>query len=287
MTIKRHNNPSDQKNIDSSTRRKLFKRLLIVLVAGVLAIAAIAVETNAWYLKNARVFFSGGRITSDEVTVSVEGYQVMGYEDNGLDSGVRYSFYSDEFNNPPLDSQTGLEPKINMIAFDVIDKHNEYTPVVLRIPVMGSAAAAGDSLDVTLTIDNNSDWIVTSGLKLKDILSNLVEVHCGVLSSQYGTDLQTWNAVVDAFDGNTGSTYVTWSEISPQKSYELHFTVSGYTPPANGQPLNVYLMINYNEELIQKYMVKNKQTVELGTNESKTIFYGDFDMLSVDVSSGN
>ena len=254
--------------------------LWAVIAAIVFSTAVITADSFAWYHRNAKVTQRGGNATSDNVLVSVEGFQIMGYIDNGITSDERYSFYSDEYNDPEPDIDSGKTPEIVMVPYDTIGNHNEHTPLVIKIPVRGEAVTNGDNLKVQLSVRESTDWI-GDNLTMKAILSNIIEVKCGVIDVD-GTDQEIWNAVTAANSG--GQTYVVWGDDNPAKTNVLSFTVSGYTPPASGEPLDLYLVIDYNQLLVQKYMVKNKLTIRLGTNETETKFYNDLLKLDVNIA---
>ncbi|MDD6188129.1 MAG: hypothetical protein PUB32_00950 [Clostridiales bacterium] len=268
----------------SFSDRIIYYKVWIVIAAVVFSAAAITVGSYAWYYRNSNVSQSAGNSTSDNVSVSVEGFQIMGYVDNGItgdERNERYVFYSEEYNDPEPDA-SGNTPKIIMVPYDTIGNHNEHTPLVIKIPVRGQAVMNGDALKVTLSINESSDWI-GDNLMMKAILSNIVEVKCGVINHD-GTDLEIWNAVTGAAENSSGATYVAWGDDNPVKTDVLSFTVSGYTPPVSGKALNLYLIIDYNELLVQKYMIKNKLTIRLGTNETETKFYNDFLKLDVNIA---
>ena len=255
--------------------------LWAVIAAIVFSIAIMATGSFAWYHRNANVSQSEGNSTSDNVSVSVEGFQIMGYTDNGLTSDERYVFYSDEYNDPAPDLSSGKTPKIKMVPYDTIGNRNDHTPLVIKIPIRGEAVANGADLKVELSISESSDWI-NDKLQLGAMLSNILEVKCGVIDVK-GTDQEIWNAVT-ATANSGGQTYVVWGDDNPVKKNVLSFTVSGYTPPASGEPLDIYLLIDYNQLLVQKYMIKNKLTIRLGTNETETKFYNDFLKLDVNIA---
>ena len=265
----------------SFSNRISFYYLWVIIAAIALLAAVITAGSFAWYHRNANVAQSGGNSTSDDVSVSVEGFQIMGYIDNGIIADERYRFYSDEYNDPELDS-SGNVPKIIMVPYDTIGNHNEHTPLVIRIPVRGEAVTNGANLKVQLSVSESADWI-DDKLALKAILSNIIEVKCGVIDVG-GTDLEIWNAVTGAAESSPGTTYVTWGDDDPVKADVISFTVSGYTPPASGKTLDLYLIIDYNELLVQKYMIKNKLTIRLGTNETETKFYNDFLKLEINTA---
>lgn len=266
----------------SSFDRIHYYNVWVVIAAIVFSAAVITAGSFAWYHRNANVSQSGGNSTSDNISVSVEGFQIMGYIDNGIASDERYSFYSDEYNDPEPDLGSGKTPKIVMVPYDTIGNHNEHTPLLIKIPVRGEAVTNGADLKVQLSVSESKDWIGDE-LMLKAILSNIIEVKCGVIDID-GTDLEIWNGVTGAAKNSSGTTYVTWGNDNPVKADVISFTVSGYTPPVSGKALDLYLIIDYNELLVQKYMVKNKLTIRLGTNETETKFYNDFLKLEINTA---
>ena len=258
-----------------------FYYLWVIIATIVFLTAVIPAGSFAWYHRNTNVSQSEGNSTSDNVSVSVEGFQIMGYTDNGLTSDERYVFYSNEYNDPAPDLSSGKTPKIKMVPYDTIRNRNEHTPLVIKIPIRGEAVANGAALKVKLSISESSDWI-NDKLQLGAMLSNILEVKCGVIDVK-GTDQEIWNAVTTTANSG-GQTYVVWGDDNPVKTNVLIFTVSGYTPPASGEPLDIYLLIDYNQLLVQKYMIKNKLTIRLGTNETETKFYNDFLKLDVNIA---
>lgn len=268
------------KSYFSNDARKYFKAFISVFFSFFALMLCITIWvvnniSTAWFASNRTVSGSSMSVSVEDPIVQVDltDFLIMGYiKDNGTFGSLTYA-----------EMEAG--GNITMLPYDTIntDNKNAYTPLVIRIPIKGTAVEAGEVLSIKLSIDMNLDWETT------DYLSNIIEVRCVVPQNEETWDgvspyNDLWETITKAAAQATPDQYVKWVGESLQKKYTLEFTVDKYT--AEGGSLNVYLVIDYNDDLAKKYTKKqDSENIKFGETVVEVDFAYDFTNLNVSIST--
>ncbi len=263
-------------------KRELKQSWLTFLKTGVfmLVLVAIFIASLAWFINARQVDSSGMTVQAKGDSVSVERFETFYYV-QGSD-GLVCTKYDQ--------SQTDM---VNMLAYDLLslDKtsRNEFTPVVVRVPVTGEAIDGVKPLVVTVFCTGD----FTDGSAIAGNFSNITQVQCGVLSDgkEGAANDVVWSYAVSAFAATGVFPTRTFVELQNQgtiagasKYTSASFALSNYaTTEVDGiKTAYVYLLVDYNKTLSTTYISVNRiKGADIGTSASLVNFVNDFSSIVI------
>ncbi len=263
-------------------KRELKQSWLTFLKTGVFMFVLVAIffASLAWFINARQVDSSGMAVQAKGDSVSVDRFDTFYYvQESGGYVCKKYD-----------QSQTGM---VNMLAYDLLSldetSRNEYTPVVIRVPITGEAIDLVKPLVVTVFCTGD----FTNGSTIDGNFSNITQVQCGVLTEGKEGEANdvVWSYAKSAFSA-TG-TYPTRTFVQLQnqgtitgatKYTSVSFALSNYaTTVVDGvNTAYVYLLVDYNKPLSTTYVSVNRiKGGDIGTSASLVNFNNDFSSIVI------
>jgi hypothetical protein len=273
MELKHHKDRSPQRK---AAQTEIVKTVVTMVLLSLVAGASIAAYlSTAWFINNSQVDAQDQSVSADPVELYADSCWLLNYYMKTV---------TDENGNQAQeeDFECLAEQDVSAIAmmpYDAIFKYNEHTPLVICLAVKGTDVSSGKPFYVNLSTDDQA-WATDN--TMNRLLSNILQVQCFALKTDTPTASNgetVWADVVTASETAAAQSFLTFQDGTGGKTDSLTFLVKDYSNAVQstdaGDTLFVYLVLDYNRDLIQKYMDENKVTVRVSQENSDHNFATD------------
>ena len=240
--------------------------LVVAVLTVSLSILIAGSKAFGWFLANKISDVNGasvGVINSDlHATYSVYAYDLYDYDNPVV---------SDEYRVEGEESGQTVTKKfdiknLTMNSYDrVFSQRNEYTPVVVRISLVGEKdLPTSGSVSVTIArnarIEVQKTEYLSSVVKFccvsgADIYNDDVKtMYANVLSRVNGGDVQSFK---EASVGGNVKSFVSKNGEAYERANAVQFSIDYTAEDFNGNVLNLYLYIDYDKQFIEEYISEN------------------------------
>ena len=257
------NGKQSKRSSEELKRIYLFKLLALLMFAG----AIVMFTTIAWFGMNKDVETSGMAVRSEkpETLFDATVYRYVKQQNE------RFQLNSFVSNN-----SAHLTPQLTLNEYDVIfTDNNVYTPVILRLGLTGGRLPQSGT--VTVRIVRSEDPLIVNG-NLQPYFTAVTNYVCDIDGTYYSNDISTlYNNALSGMEDLTASKFISSNDVTTDN---LTFTLS-YTPSDfNGNVLNVYILIRYEESYANRLVRESlDNSTELITNFVMT---NDISVITVD-----
>lgn len=252
-----------QKTAEEIKRVYLIKLLIMLLFVGILVVCT----TIAWFSMNKDVGASGMgvKIEKPETRFDATVYRYVKQQDGSF-----------QLNSFVSSNSAHLTPQLTLNEYDVIFlDNNVYTPVVMRLGLTGGRLPQAGT--VTVRIVRNDNPLIVNG-NLQPYFTAVTNFTCDIDGAYYSNNISTlYNNALSGMENLTASKFISSNDVTTDNlTFNLSYTPSDF----NGNVLNVYILIRYEESYANRLVRESlDNSTELITNFEMT---NDISVITVD-----